>query len=151
MMRTDEDHTCGDGEKEHLQKAHRQESQAGESECGWRERKGPRITPRIPAWWCHWSGKRKHKMRKEERRRAGRNEFSRTWLPKPSTVSISRVCLIHWKLHSEESLMLKIITLTLLFVLNLHTVKIHSVLNYEFWKIELCKHHYDQDIEQFSH
>lgn len=55
--------------------------------------------------------------------------------PSPSTVSISRVCLIHWKLHSEGTLMLKIINLTLLFVLNLHTVKIHSVQIYEFWKM----------------
>lgn len=74
----------------------------------WRKRKKPRITP---AWWCHRSCKRKHRLRRGERRRRKKISLVELGFPSHLTVSISREDLINQQLRLEETLLLKIINL----------------------------------------
>lgn len=107
VMRRDEEHSGGDDRSTHStywgSRKHRP-GVRGE----WRERKKPRITP---AWWCHHSCKRKHRLRRGERRRRKKISLVELGFPSHLTVSISREGLINQKLHLEEALLLKIINL----------------------------------------
>lgn len=153
MLRPDDSHNCGDREKGQLQKVRRrQESQALVSEYGWRERKEPRMTPRIPAWWYQhcvrentgWGGEKEEAEGEEI-------PFVEFGFSSHLTVCISRECLINLELHSEETQLLGIITLTLVCFQFAYST-IHRVQVSKFWQV--CRVMYTphrQDTEQLCH